>query len=461
MRAPSTAASRGAGHGLSMLTGCLAACFALALGAAGLTQALRAGPLATITAPAALLEAAYATLSLELEARLETREPGAGALVALGPAGGDVRLSGELDEGAADRLRALLDAHPEVARIHLTSEGGLVEEGQAIGDLVAERGLVTYVPDYCVSACTLAFVRGRERLIVAQARLGFHAPYEPGLFGRDFQADSAPERALYLRAGLAPDFVDAALATASSDIWIPDPERMRAAGVITGVVDTGRFPDSTLDGSADPAHARSAVLRNLPLLAGFEARAPGVVDALAADYLDAYRAGRSEAEGFAGIRRGAAEAVARAMRGADDATLVALARTLARAMERVHDGDGAPADRAETCAALSTAGGLVRVSSIPGADAPAGPAALVGRAVGGGSRRGEWVGEARASGIWAIEDDARSSAGSVAAPAAGHGCSARRARYAAALARPDPAAALRPLLFPAPPHPAREASARP
>ena len=445
MRAPSAAATRGAGHGPSKRAACLA-CLALALGALGLTQALRDGPRTALAAPVTLLRSAYAALSLDLEARLDTREPGAGALVVLGPTGEDVRLSGELDEGAADRLRALLDAHPAVARLHLTSEGGLVDEGAAIGEIVASRGLVTYVPDYCVSACTLAFVRGRERWIVAQARLGFHAPYEPGLFGQDFQADSAPERALYLGAGLAPDFVDAALATASDDIWIPDPERLRAGGVITGVVDTERFPDSTLDGIADAGHARAAVLRNLPLLAGFEARAPGVVDALAADYLEGYRAGRSEAEGLADLRRGAAEAVARAMRRADDATLVALARVLVRAMERARDGES-PADPVEACAALSTAGGLVRAAAVLGTAGVDDPSGLVARAVGA---PGDVFGEG-----------ARIDAGPVAGPVAGEGCSQRLARYAEALARPAPGRALRALLLPAPARPALAAFARP
>lgn len=278
------------------------------------------------------VKAAYATLSLDLESRFQTRAPAPETRIFLGPGGRDVRLSGEIAEGAADRLGRLLDAHPAVERIHLTSEGGLVDEAEAIGARIAARGLTTYVPDYCVSACTLAFVRGRERLLVTGGRLGFHAPYDPGLFGQVFQADSEAERRSYVAAGVDDAFVSEALRVASDDLWIPEAERLVAARVVTGLVDTHRFPDSTLDDDAGPAAVRAAVLRNLPLLAGFET-APGLIDRIGAWYLDAYRTGHSEGEAFDGLRRLAAEEVTRAARGADHSAIVALGRYLHGAMQ--------------------------------------------------------------------------------------------------------------------------------
>ncbi|MFD0935174.1 hypothetical protein ACFQ12_08255, partial [Methylobacterium trifolii] len=215
------------------------------------------------------------------------------ARIGLGAGGADVRLSGDLLEGTADRLGALLAAHPEVVRIHLTSEGGLVDEGLALGELIAARGLSTYVPDYCVSACTLAFVRGRERYLRNQGRLGFHAPYETGPDGRIVQLDGAPERGAYVAAGADPDFVARALAVASEDIWIPEAGDLIRARVVTQVVDAHRFPDSTLDDDDGEPAVRAALLRNLPILADLDA---DDLDGLAAWYRDGYRAGRSEGE---------------------------------------------------------------------------------------------------------------------------------------------------------------------
>ncbi|GLS46852.1 hypothetical protein GCM10007884_48490 [Methylobacterium brachythecii] len=319
------------------------------LGAASVVQAhLRSG-----LGPAETgLLGIYARLSLELESRLGTDLPATETRIVLGPGGTDIRLSGELTEGAGDRLAQLLAENPRVTRIHLTSEGGLVDEGEAIGAAIARHGIATYVPDYCVSACTLAFVRGRERFIMPASRLGFHAPYEAGLFGQAFRTDGSPERAAYVAAGVTPDFAQAALDVASTDMWFPDADRLIAAHVANRIVDAGHFPDSTLDDGDDAAHARATVLRNLDLLQAFEERAPQIVDGIAAWYLDGYRSGRSEAEAFEGLKRLAARAVSRAMRNADDRSIVALGRHLLKAMEMAGTS---PA----TCTAIGTDADLV------------------------------------------------------------------------------------------------------
>jgi hypothetical protein len=353
------------------------------------------------------------------------------ARVVLGPQGHDIRLAGELGEGTADRLRVLLAANPHVERLHLTSEGGLVEEGQAIGDLVAARGLATYVPDYCVSACTLAFVRGTRRYLVAGGRLGFHAPYEIGPSGRTVQADGVPERAAYLAAGLDPAFVTQALATASDDLWVPDAPRLLAAGAVTETVDTGRFPDSTLDDDPSPAGARAAVLRLLPVLAA----SPGAgrassVEGLAAWYAQAYGAGHSEADNVEGLRRRAALGIAQALGRADADTVLAAGRLLLRAMLATRDTDRA------LCARIGAGGDLVAAGKV--LDNGTEAAALTGRA-----------------GAFAVP---ASSIG----PGHGRGCTAEIHLYARALARSpaDAAGAGRTLVLRTG-IPVREASALP
>lgn len=327
---------------------------------------------------------AFGGLSRDLEAVLDTTPDGPPARVTLGPGGRDVRLWGDLNDGTAARLRALLDAHPGATRLHLTSDGGLVDEGVAIGDLVAERGLTTYVPDYCVSACTLAFVRGRERIIVGDSRLGFHAPYEPGLFGQMIPVDASDERGRYLAAGLEPAFVDQALATPSRDVWMPDAGRLRAAGVVTRVVGPGDLPDSTLDDDDSPAGARAAALRAVDLLAAFAARRPGVLDGIAARYREAYRQGRSESDGLDLIRSEAVDALRTAFSGADDATLAALGRLVVEAMTasgseetcRAIGQDGDLLAAAEALPARRGSGGVARMRALLDR-ALAGPAPIV------------------------------------------------------------------------------------
>lgn len=164
------------------------------------------------------------------------------AILALGPAPAEIRLDGAITEGTARRLRRMLRANPEVKLVSLTSEGGLVDEAEQIGDIVAAHGLSTYIPDYCASACTLVFVRGQERLIATGGRIGFHAPWVADASGREVQVGSEEETQSYLSAGVAPDFTAEAMKVPSSDIWFPDPPRLLSARVATSVVDPADLP---------------------------------------------------------------------------------------------------------------------------------------------------------------------------------------------------------------------------
>ncbi|MCJ2059696.1 hypothetical protein MKL09_24535 [Methylobacterium sp. J-048] len=247
------------------------------------------------------------------------------ARVALGPGGRDIRLAGDLTEGVAARVATLLKANPGVERIHLTSDGGLVDEAEAIGALVAERGLATYVPDACASACTLVFVRGRVRYLVTGAQLGFHAPYELGAGGRMEAVDPGAERAAYLAAGLTADFVARTMTVAPEDIWIPEPARLREAGVVTEMVGSDRFPDSTLDADPSLPAARAEILRNFPILSAAD---PAAVDEAASWYRDGYLAGRTEAEAIAGLHQRGSAALRRRFRATDEATILALGQVV-------------------------------------------------------------------------------------------------------------------------------------
>ncbi|TGE00827.1 hypothetical protein [Methylobacterium nonmethylotrophicum] len=369
---------------------------------------------------AGALTPAFGGLS-RLESALTPESAGPETRITLGPGGRDVRLFGDLTDGAAARLGRLLDAHPGVTRLHLTSDGGLVDEGAAIGEIVAARRLVTYVPDYCVSACTLAFVRGRERLIMADSRIGFHAPYEPGLFGRMVPVDASEERGRYLAAGLEPAFVDQALGTPSRDIWIPDPARLRAARVVTRVVGPGELPDSTLDDDDSPAGARAAALRAVDLLSAFALHRPGVLDGIAARYRDGYRQGRSESEGLDLLRAEAVDAMRAAFAGADDGTVAALGRLLLDAM--------AASGSEEACRAIGQDGNLLTAAE-----------ALAGRRTGGTARMRALLDRAL------VGPAPEGPAARVPEPTRAVGCAELRRRLAGLLSRGD-APRLREALF--------------
>lgn len=158
------------------------------------------------------------------------------AALALSPDGIELRLDGDLVDGTARRIRTMLRTHAGIRVLTLRSDGGLVDEAEQIGDIVSAYGLATFAPDTCVSACTLVYVRGRERLAAPDAQLGFHAPWVAGTRDREVQVSSAEERQAYVAAGIAPDFVDRALSTPSSDVWFPDREHLLRARVVGAFV---------------------------------------------------------------------------------------------------------------------------------------------------------------------------------------------------------------------------------
>lgn len=149
--------------------------------------------------------------------------------------GRELRLTGDFTEGLAERVAVTLAAHPQVTRLTLDSDGGLVDEAVTIGQLVRKRGLSTHVPDACASACTLVFLQGQARTLGPDGRLGFHAPYEVGEDGAAHAVDPAPERAAYRAAGLPDSFVAEVMRVAPADLWIPSQRQLRAAGIVTGI----------------------------------------------------------------------------------------------------------------------------------------------------------------------------------------------------------------------------------
>jgi hypothetical protein len=76
------------------------------------------------------------------------------------------------DTGAA--FKQSLNNNPQVKTILLNSGGGYVDIGLGMADLIANRGLATWVPQdaMCASICSAIFFAGKNRM--AQGKLGVH-----------------------------------------------------------------------------------------------------------------------------------------------------------------------------------------------------------------------------------------------------------------------------------------------
>jgi hypothetical protein len=152
--------------------------------------------------------------------------------------GTEAEISGGIGWGITAHFRKILDESPQIGVVHLYSNGGFTDEGIRLFSLIKERGLNTYVSSICQSACTLAFVGGRERFLAKGATLGFHR----GTSGHS--DDETTQFFLFSQAGFGSEFIRRVVATPSSEMWRPSADELLRANVITAVVDRGAFAPS-------------------------------------------------------------------------------------------------------------------------------------------------------------------------------------------------------------------------
>ena len=147
--------------------------------------------------------------------------------------GTELEFSGGIRAGSAKELERALQANPKIKVLRMNSGGGRVGEATRMARLVRERGLNTYTSEYCLSAATLVFIAGKERVVAEGAKLGFHLATFPGMTVEQLRVSDEVVRQAMVAAGVARDFVQRAQATPSGDMWYPSVQELRVAGVIT------------------------------------------------------------------------------------------------------------------------------------------------------------------------------------------------------------------------------------
>lgn len=151
------------------------------------------------------------------------------------------------------KLADVLDATPSIRLVQLESTGGHRGAGLRLARVILDRGLDTTTMRLCESACTFAFLAGRERSLGPKARLGFHSAgmrYAPkgldekGMMAATQRAQASMQR-FYAERGLPAAFIDRVLATPDQTMWFPSRAELLQAGVITT-----HEPTSAADASA-------------------------------------------------------------------------------------------------------------------------------------------------------------------------------------------------------------------
>jgi hypothetical protein len=89
-----------------------------------------------------------------------------------------ISISGSLEAGDSQKFWDATKAVPK-GLVVFSSTGGLLVEGLAIGEQIRLKGFASAVAEntLCASACALAWLGGRPRLMKDTSKIGFHAAY--------------------------------------------------------------------------------------------------------------------------------------------------------------------------------------------------------------------------------------------------------------------------------------------
>jgi hypothetical protein len=155
----------------------------------------------------------------------------------------ELLINGYVAFGLTDELRDRVRDLPKLWLIHLNSDGGWILEARKMKDLIKERQLSTYTEAGCNSACTIAFLAGKKRILHVNARMGFHQSEVPGLPSFFSQQEDKVDKQDFLDAGIRQEFVRKAFSTPYDDMWFPSTDELVEAGVVTHTFDGTQIID--------------------------------------------------------------------------------------------------------------------------------------------------------------------------------------------------------------------------
>ncbi len=147
-------------------------------------------------------------------------------------------ISGNLDIGITDAVRAKLKSYPGIKSAVLSSGGGHIYEGRGLAKVFTKFKLDTYVEEECSSACTTAFMGGVNRYLAAEGKLGFHQyKVETKNHGKivpfyDLRIEQQRDLELFKSRGVKQQFLDRMYEQPAHSIWFPKHSTLRESLII-------------------------------------------------------------------------------------------------------------------------------------------------------------------------------------------------------------------------------------
>jgi hypothetical protein len=86
-----------------------------------------------------------------------------------------LRMRGDINEGDYSRFKSHFKRSELIVGLDLSSDGGDLEEGLLIANLVRRKKLAVYVAGECNSVCSMVFFSATRRYFGPQSRVGVHS----------------------------------------------------------------------------------------------------------------------------------------------------------------------------------------------------------------------------------------------------------------------------------------------
>jgi hypothetical protein len=166
--------------------------------------------------------------TLLVRAGIETLGPPATLKVT----GRTLHIDGTITHKVTERFIALINQHPDIDLISISSFGGRTNAAVAIASIISKRKLNTVAVGECSSGCTFIFLSGKTRMFDINSSLGFHSPKILGLSDLESQFESPEVTEAYEAAGLSDAFISQALRTPSASMWYPGDDTLIRQGAV-------------------------------------------------------------------------------------------------------------------------------------------------------------------------------------------------------------------------------------
>lgn len=151
--------------------------------------------------------------------------------------GGTVlQINGYITFQMIDDVDNYLKYNTNIKAIHLNSGGGRIGPARYIRDLILAKNLNTYTDTGCLSACTVAFIAGKKRVVAVGAKLGFHQFDFVGTSRAEMRVEEQHEIDFFRDRGVPKSFARKAFGTPNNQMWYPTYRELMEANVVTHIV---------------------------------------------------------------------------------------------------------------------------------------------------------------------------------------------------------------------------------